>query len=395
MLQRILNKLEGDRFIWWIVLALSAFSILAVYSSTGTLAYKYQSGNTEYYLIKHLGLLGLSLLLMYGAHLLPYRYYAKIAKVALYLSIPLLLYTLVFGTDLNNAKRWITLPIINFSFQTSDLAKLALIMFMARMLTIKQGVINDFGSAFVPLILPVVVVCGLIAPADLSTAAVLFCTCMLLMFIGRVNWLHIAGLVGVSILAGALFVAMLFALPDEFLNDTGRMATWKSRIEAFADGDAAESYQVIQSKIAIAKGGVVGSGPGNSTQRNFLPHPYSDFIYAIILEEYGMLGGGLVLFLYLAFLFRSIKIVTKCPKAFGALLAVGLSMSLVIQAMIHMAVAVNLLPVTGLTLPLVSMGGTSLFFTSVSVGIVLSVSRSIEQDQSLASTEPEGKLATA
>lgn len=173
------------------------------------------------------------------------------------------------------------------------------------------------------------------------------------------------------------------------------MATWKSRIEAFADGDAAESYQVIQSKIAIAKGGVVGSGPGNSTQRNFLPHPYSDFIYAIILEEYGMLGGGLVLFLYLAFLFRSIKIVTKCPKAFGALLAVGLSMSLVIQAMIHMAVAVNLLPVTGLTLPLVSMGGTSLFFTSVSVGIVLSVSRSIEQDQSLASTEPEGKLATA
>lgn len=395
MVQRILDKLEGDRMIWWIVLALSAFSILAVYSSTGTLAYKYQSGNTEYYLIKHLSLLAFSLLLMWGAHMVPYRYYAKIAKIALYASVPLLLYTLLFGTDLNDAKRWITLPIINFSFQTSDLAKLALIMFMARMLTIKQGVINDFGSAFIPLILPVVVICGLIAPADLSTAAVLFATCLLLMFIGRVNWLHIAGLVGVSILAGALFIAMLFALPEDFLNETGRMGTWKSRIEAFADGDAAESYQVVQSKIAIAKGGVIGSGPGKSTQRNFLPHPYSDFIYAIILEEYGLFGGATVLFLYLAFLYRSIKIVTRSPKAFGALLAVGLSMSLVIQAMIHMAVAVNLLPVTGLTLPLISMGGTSLFFTSVSVGIVLSVSRSIELDQSLASTEPETKLATA
>lgn len=389
ILRKIVDRLEGDKLIWLIVLLLSFVSVLAVYSSTGTLAYKYQSGNTEYYLLKHLGLLLFGLGLMYGAHKLPYRIYAKVAKIMLYISIPLLAYTLIFGTDLNDAKRWITLPIINFSFQTSDLAKLALIMFLARTLTIKQENIDDFGSAFVPLILPVFVVCALIAPADLSTAAVLFCTSLLIMFIGRVNWKHILGLVGLSIIGGALFVSLLFALPEDLLNEAGRMATWKSRIEAFAAGDAAESYQVVQSKIAIAKGGFIGAGPGNSVQRNFLPHPYSDFIYAIILEEYGLIGGTAVLLLYLLFLFRSIRIVARSPKAFGALLAVGLSLSLTIQAMIHMAVAVNLLPVTGLTLPLISMGGTSMFFTSISVGIILSVSRSIEENKSLDSSEPQ------
>lgn len=390
-LQRIWERLEGDRLIWAIVLVLSMFSIMAVYSSTGTLAYKYQAGNTEYYLLKHISLLLFSLVLMYIAHLVPYRFYAKVAKVAMYVSIPLLAYTLLFGTDLNDAKRWITLPVINFSFQTSDLAKLALIMYLARILTIKQDNINDLGIAFIPTIIPVILVCGLIAPADLSTALVLFCTSILLMFIGRVNWKHILGLGAMSIVAGALFISLLFALPDDVLQNTGRMATWKSRIEAFAEGDNADSYQVKQAKIAIAKGGITGAGPGKSVQRNFLPHPYSDFIYAIILEEYGTIGGAFIMFLYLAFLFRSIKIVTKSPKAFGALLAVGLSMSLVIQALIHMAVAVNLLPVTGLTLPLISMGGTSLFFTSVSVGIVLSVSRSIEKDSTLKESEPEAE----
>ena len=397
MLEKLFNKLQGDRQIWGIVLALSLVSILAVYSSTGTLAYKYHGGNVEYYLFKHLGLMVFGFVLMYLAHLVPYNYYSKIAKILLYLSIPLLLYTLLFGTDLNDAKRWITLPIINFSFQTSDLAKLALIMFLARTLSIKQGTIKDFGNSFLPLILPVFAVCVLIAPADLSTAAVLFFTCLLLLFIGRVDWKHIFGLVGLSVLGGALMISTLFALPNDVLQNFGRAATWKSRIESFAAGNAEESYQVVQSKIAVAQGGLTGLGPGKSMQRNFLPHPYSDFIYAIIIEEYGVLGGAVVLFLYLLFLFRAIKIVIASPKAFGALLAVGLSMSLVIQALIHMAVAVNLLPVTGLTLPLISMGGTSMFFTSISIGIVLSVSRTNELNKSLDNSEPEiqANLATA
>ncbi len=405
-MERLLKKLEGDKWIWSIVVALSLLSLLAVYSSTGTLAYKYQSGNTEYYLFKHTMLLVLGLFLMYVAHLIPYRYYAKVAQVALYLSIPLLAYTLLFGSDINDAKRWITLPIINFSFQTSDLAKLALIMFLARTLTVKQANIKDFGSAFVPLILPVFIVCALILPANLSTAAVLFATCVIVMFIGRVSWKHIFGLIGLSLISGALFVTLLFALPQETLEKIGRAETWKSRLEAQFTDNQEVSYQVQQSNIAIAKGGIIGQGPGKSMQRNFLPHPYSDFIYAIIIEEYGLIGGAFVLFLYLAFLYRCIKIVAKSPKAFGAFLAVGLGLSLVFQAIIHMAVSVNLLPVTGLTLPFVSMGGTSMFFTSIAVGIILSVSRSVEQEtaadinpeeteEKQTKTKAEPKLATA
>ncbi len=403
-MEQLLKKLEGDKWIWAIVAALSLLSLLAVYSSTGTLAYKYQSGNAEYYLLKHTMLLMFGLFLMYVAHLMPYRWYARIAQIALYASIPLLAYTLIFGSDINDAKRWITLPLINLSFQTSDLAKLALLMFLARTLTVKQQNIKDFGSAFVPVILPVFVVCALIMPANLSTAAVLFTTCIIVMFIGRVSWKHIMGLIVLSVVSGALFVALLFALPKEMLNETGRMGTWRTRIESFTDSSKELSYQAQQSKIAISKGGFIGQGPGKSMQRNFLPHPYSDFIYAIIIEEYGLIGGAFVLFLYLAFLYRCIKIVAKSPKAFGAFLAVGLGLSLVFQAIIHMAVSVNLLPVTGLTLPFVSMGGTSMFFTSIAVGIILSVSRSVDQETA-ADINPEeaedkpiktaGKLATA
>lgn len=405
-MEALLKKLEGDKWIWAIVVALSLLSLLAVYSSTGTLAYKTQGGNTEYYLFKHTLLMVMGLFLMYVAHLMPYRYYARIAQIALYASIPLLGYTLVFGSDINDASRWITLPVIQLSFQTSDLAKLALIMFLARTLTVKQQNIKDFGQAFVPLILPVFVVCALILPANLSTAAVLFTTCIIVMFIGRVNWKHILGLAAISLVSAALFVTLLFALPDSTLEKLGRAQTWKSRLEAQFTDNQEVSYQVMQSKIAIAKGGIIGQGPGKSMQRNFLPHPYSDFIYAIIIEEYGLIGGAFVLFLYLAFLYRCIKIVAKSPKAFGAFLAVGLGLSLVFQAIIHMAVSVNLLPVTGLTLPFVSMGGTSMFFTSIAVGIILSVSRSVEQEtaadinpeeaeEKQTKTKPEAKLATA
>lgn len=377
-MNQVLEYIKGDRVIWGIVLLLSFFSMLAVYSSTGTLAYKYQAGNTEYYLIKHSSILLLGIALMYIAHKVNYRYYSRISMFLLILAVPLLLITLLIGTNLNDAQRWITLPIINLSFQTSDLAKMALIMFLARTLSKKQDVIKDFKRGFLPLIIPVFVVCALIAPADLSTSAILFLTSVILMFMGRVSITHIAALLGGVGLVAALFISLLFILPSETLENTGRFATWKSRIVAFTDDEAEVPYQVQQAKIAIAKGGFLGEGPGKSSQRNFLPHPYSDFIFAIVLEEYGFIGGMIVMLLFLILLFRTIQIVINSPGAFGALLALGLMFNLVIQALTNMAVAVNLLPVTGLTLPFISMGGTSLFFTSISLGVIMSVSRNIE-----------------
>ncbi|MDZ4847499.1 MAG: FtsW/RodA/SpoVE family cell cycle protein [Chitinophagales bacterium] len=387
----LLKQLHGDKVIWFVVFLLSVFSLLAVYSSTGTLAYKYQQGNTEYYLLKHFSILVTGLGLMYFAHLVDYRYYSRISQLLLYLSIPLLILTYFIGTEINSADRWITLPIINLTFQTSDLAKLALIMFLARVISKKQDIIHDFKNAFIPVILPVVVICLLIAPANLSTALMLFTTSVLIMFIGRIKVAHIAAMGGIMLVSLALMIFILVKTTEN-----NRVATWVNRIEAqyFTDADDAEPYQVVQSKIAIAKGGIFGNGPGNSHQRNFLPHPYSDMIYSIIIEEYGLIGGAFVVFLYLLFLFRAIKIVVKTPNAFGGLLAVGLSISLVLQAMINMAVAVNLVPVTGQTLPLVSMGGTSLFFTSISVGIILSVSREAEmpkENKDAPAEKPEAK----
>jgi cell division protein FtsW len=387
MFDNLVKNIKGDRYIWAIVLVLSLFSLLAVYSSTGTLAYKYRAGNTEYYLMKQILIIGGGLGLMYFTHLINYKYFSRISQILYYLSVVLLIITLFFGTDINEAKRWITLPGVNLTFQTSDLAKFALIMYLARMLSKKQDMVRSFTEGFWPTIFPVVVICGLIAPEDLSSALVLFSTSVLIMFVGRIHLAYIGGLVGISLLCVGMFVTLLFTLPEESM--PGRMTTWKARIEAFANlnGEQEEPYQLVQSKIAIAKGGFFPNGPGNSTQRNFLPHPYSDFIYAIIIEEYGFFGGVFIVFLYLAFLVRSAFIVRKAPKAFGALLAFGLALSLTIQAMINMSVAVGLVPVTGLTLPLVSMGGSSTIFVSLAFGIVLSVSRDAEQLEEIESTE--------
>jgi len=376
------SVLEGDRMIWMIVTILFLFSMLAVYSATGTLAYKMQVGN-ERYLMKQIMMAVAGLMLMFGTHLLDYKYYSRIAQVLWFVSIPLLIYTMFFGTDYNSASRWLTLPVVGLTFQTSDLAKLALIMFLARQLSIKQDQIKDFKEAFIPILLPIILTALLIAPENLSTATILFFTSVFVMFIGRIAIKHIVLLFGASTLMFGLFFLLLFALPDTALKHMGRAATWKHRIENFAHPkeDADDDYQVLQAKIAIAKGGIVNMNPGGSEQKNFLPHPYSDFIYAIIIEEYGLLGGAFILFLYLFLLYRCIRIVIKAPKAFGALLAVGLGVALVIQAMINMAVAVNLVPVTGVTLPLVSMGGSSVIFTSIAFGIILSVSRNIETEE--------------
>jgi len=373
--ERLSTYLRGDKVIWLVVFILSIFSVLAVYSSTGTLAYKYQAGNTEYYLLKHFAILVAGLVLMYGAHLVKYTYYSRLSQLLIWIAVPLLLITLLMGTHINQASRWLTLPVVGISFQTSDLAKLALIMYLARILSKKQNQIKEFKTAFLPILIPVVLVCALILPANFSTSALLFLTSLSLMFIGRVKIKYLLLLIGTGITILCLFIALVMLTPSQ-----GRVATWKSRIENFVSGENAGNYQVEQSKIAIAKGGIINFNPGGSTQRNFLPHPYSDFIFAIIIEEYGLLGGAFVILLYFILLFRTIRIVGKSPGTFATLLAMGCCFSLVFQALINMAVTVNLIPVTGLALPLVSMGGTSIIFTSIAIGIILSVGRSVEKE---------------
>lgn len=361
--------------IWTIVFFLSAVSLLAVYSSTGSLAYRVYSGHTEYYLFKQLSVLVLGILIIYFAHRVNYTIYSRVAQIGFLISVPLLLYTLVFGSHLNDASRWIRLPVINLTFQTSDIAKLALFMYVSRQLSRKQAVITDFKKGFLPIIVPVGIICGLIMPANMSTALLLGSSCMLLCFIGRVPLKFLMGMIGAVVM-----LVLLMFLIAQVTTFEGRTETWKNRIESFfSDEESDIPYQVQQANIAIASGGFLGKGPGNSTARNFLPHPYSDFIYAIILEEYGIFGAFLILAAYLILLLRSIRIFKNCPYAFGAFLALGLSVTLVIQALMHMAVNVHLLPVTGLTLPLVSMGGSSVIFTSLSIGIILSVSRNVEE----------------
>lgn len=372
-MQKVVQNIKGDKIIWLSVFLLLVVSLLVVYSAVGTLAYS-QKIDTDYYLIKQLMLMSVGIALMYLTHKIHYRYYAPIAQVLLIVSVPLLIYTLFFTETKNDANRWIELPVINLSFQASDIAKLALMMYLAKALAVRKDANHTFKETMLHIVMPVLVICALIFPANLSTAAVLFATSILVMFIGRTKLLHLLGAIGITVSAIALILLVIIMLPGK-----DRVSTWKSRIENFGN-DQNVPFQVQQAKIAIASGFPMGKGPGNSTQRNFLPHPYSDFIFAIVLEEYGLLGGAFVMLLYLALLFRCVAIVIKSPKAFGALLAVGLGISLVLQAFIHMAVNVNLLPVTGLTLPLISMGGTSLFFTSIAIGIILSVSRNIDED---------------
>ncbi len=382
------RSIKGDKIIWGIVVLLSVFSLLTVYSSTGTLAYKNQGGNTEYYMMKHLIILIVGLVLMYLAYKIKYVYYSPLFAAALWVSIPLLVLTLIFGLDLNDAKRVLPLP-FNLTFQTSDLAKLTLIIYLARLLTKKQDQIKDFRTAFVPLILPVLTVVFLIMPANLSTALMLFTTSLVLLFIGGVDLKYILALVISGIFVFAIFVLIIIQLPED---QQGRMETWKNRIENHIK-DEGEPYQVEQAKIAVASGGLLGKGPGNSTQRNFLPHPYSDFIYSIIIEEYGYVGGVFVLLLYIILLHRAVVIVTKIPQTFGAFLTIGVVFSLVLQAMINMAVNVDVLPVTGQPLPLVSMGGTSIWFTSLSIGIVLSVSKEVESKEKVKSEKTKSETS--
>ncbi len=359
-----------------IVVLLSIFSILAVYSSTGTLAFRYQDGNTEYYIVKHVFTLLLGLFFMYVVHNIKYSYFSRLSQLLLYISVPLLLFTLFKGTSINEASRWITIPVININFQSSDLAKLAIILYLARLLALKQGEIKDFKQSFLPMIIPVALITLLILPANLSTALLIFGTSMILMYVGRVSFKYIGYTFIIVVVLMGLLILILMQMPGG-----GRVETWKARIENFSGGSDEDNYQAEQAKIAIANGGVFGKAPGNSTQRNFLPHPYSDFIYAVIIEEYGLFGGIFILLLYLILLYRGVNIAMRSPGTFGAFLSIGLSFILVFQALSNMAVAVNIFPVTGQPLPLVSMGGTSIWFTSISLGIILSVSRGNDEQK--------------
>ena len=374
---KFLDNFYGDKVIWVIVAILSVLSLLVVWSSTGSLAYKYHGGNTFYYFLKHGSLMFFGILIMFLAHLVNYKYYSRLSQILIFAAVPLLLLTLLSGTNLNEASRWLYIPGINLSFQTSDLAKLALIMYLARLLSKKQEDIKDLKKGFIPLMVPILFTVGLIFPANFSTAAILFATSLLLLFIGRINMKYIFAVVG----AGLVGVIMLLMIAQYYPKLLPRLGTWQSRVENFMDKESDGNYQAEQSKVAIATGGVFGKMPGNSMQRNFLPHPYSDFIFAIIIEEYGSIGGVTVLILYLVLLYRAVRIALQSPGTFGAFLSIGLMFSLVFQAFINMAVAVNLLPVTGQPLPLLSMGGTSLWFTSFSIGIVLSVSKEVKSLQ--------------
>ena len=392
----LMSKTRGDKVIWALVVLLALVSLLAVYSATGSLAYKNYRGNTEIYLLKQILFIGAGILVIYFAHLVNYTFYSRVARIAFFLSLPLLVCTLFFGVTMNEGSRWIRLPIINMTLQTSDLARLFLFMYLARLLSRKQDVIKDFKKGFVPVMTPVLLTCLLIAPANLSTALLLGACCMVMMFIGRVNGKHLLVTAGIALIPVLILISLAVIRHHDKADGEEaafsrraagsglfvRVDTWIGRIENFlystreADDDA---YQVNQAKIAIAKGGLLGVGPGNSTTRDYLPQAYNDFIYAIIIEEYGILGGAFILFIYLVFLYRCIRIFKRCPFAFGAFLALGLSFMLAIQAVANMAVTVNLFPVTGVTLPLVSMGGTSFIFTCLAIGIILSVARNVEQ----------------
>ncbi len=379
MKEKLSKYFKGDTVIWIVIFILGIFSMLAVYSSTGTLAYRKMGGNTTYYFLRHTSFLIAGLGITYIFHTISYKYYYLLSKLLLYITIPLLIFTLFKGISLNQASRWITLPGIGLSFQTSDLAKFALIIYIARLLSSKQEHIKDFKKAFKPIVLPIIVVCGLILPANFSTAAILFATSLILMFVGRVSLKYLFAIIGIGLVFFGIFVLVVLNSPDH-----GRVGTWKKRIENYVDkDDDSGNYQINQSKIAIVTGGVFGKGPGHSTQRNFLPHPYSDFIYAIIIEEYGFVGGFFILLLYLILLYRAGVIVKKCERTFPAFLVIGLTFSIVFQAMINMAVAVNIFPVTGQTLPFVSMGGTSIIFTSIAMGIVINVSRKVQETDDL------------
>lgn len=403
----VINKImKGDKVIWIVALILSIISLIVVYSATSVLAVSKYDGNTGRLMMKHLGMLVFGILMMIGASRINYKRYAKLALLLMIPSLALLLYTLVFGRNINDASRSINLG--GFSFQPSEMAKIILITYLSRQIIMMEGSVYLFKDFLIKLAAPILLTAALIFSENLSTALILVLVCMVLLFIGRVKILHILALIGICIIGMAAYLGF-DAAKTSILNNRGV----KAQQEALAKGESIEIYKVRQNRIqtwtnrlksmgedkekvdpfddkhlqrtyadiAVASSSVFGKGPGKSEQRNFLPHPYSDFIYAIIVEEYGLIGGIVVLLLYVILFTRVLRIVIKRPLSFGALMAFGLGFLVILQAMINMGVSIGLLPVTGQPLPMVSMGGTSLMATGLILGMILSVTRSMEDEE--------------
>jgi cell division protein FtsW len=375
----LFNNIKGDRLIWAIVALLAIFSFLPVYSAASNLAYVGGIGSTFSFFVKHFMHLILGFVIMYGVHRIPYRYFRGLSMVMMPIVLVLLVVTMFQGTTIegSNASRWIQIPIVGMSFQTSTLAGVVLMVYVARYLSKIKDKEISFKESILPLWVPVFLVLILILPANFSTAAILFVLITILVFIGGYPIKYLGVIMGMGIVALALFVLVAKAFPEIMPN---RIDTWMSRIENFANGEDTEAdYQIEKAKIAIASGGISGLGPGKSIQKNFLPQSSSDFIFAIIIEEYGLIGGLSLLLLYSWLLFRIIIVSQKSDTIFGKLLVLGVGLPIVFQALINMAVAVELFPVTGQTLPLISSGGTSIWMTCLAIGIILSVSAKREE----------------
>jgi cell division protein FtsW len=376
----IFQHIKGDKTIWAIFAVLAVLSFMPVYSASTNLVYVVGSGSTFGYLVKHMVLLIMGFGIIYGVHKIPYRYFSGGSVIMMPIVIILLIFTLTQGTTIGgaNASRWINIPIIGIGFQTSTLAGLVLMVYVARYLARNKEKEIKFKESLVQLWLPVAAVLILILPANFSTTAIIFVMILIVSFIGGYPIKYIAFILGVGLLALTFFVLISKAFPSLMSN---RVQTWENRIESFSNPDEKDAYQVEKAKIAIATGGPIGVGPGKSVQKNFLPQSSSDFIFAIIIEEYGLAGGLLIISIYFLLFFRMFVVIRKTTTIFGTLLVVGVGCPIIFQATINMAVATNLFPVTGQTLPLISSGGTSIWMTCFALGMILSVSASKEETE--------------
>lgn len=379
-MNNLIKHIKGDRTIWSIVAILAIFSFMPVYSASTNLVYVVGSGSTFGYLIKHMVLLLMGFVIIYGVHKIPYRYFSGGSVLMLPVVIVLLIYTLSQGTTIGgaNASRWIKIPFVGVGFQTSTLAGLILMVYVARYLARHKEKEIVFRESLIQLWAPIAVVLALILPANFSTTAIIFSMILLLCFIGNYPLKFIGYIIAMGVAGLLLFILIAKAFPDAVSN---RVQTWENRIESFSKSDGIEGYQVNKAKIAIATGGLMGLGPGKSVQKNFLPQSSSDFIYAIIIEEYGLIGAFLVIFIYFILLFRIVIAAKKATTVFASLLVIGVGLPIIFQAIINMAVASNLFPVTGQTLPLISSGGTSIWMTCFALGMILSVSASKDETE--------------
>lgn len=383
-MSNILQRFQGDRTLWLIALILAFFSLLPVYSASSNIAFLYGSGNTLGMLGKHSIHLVLGIILMYAAHNINYKHYGPLSIILLPIAVVLLIYTLLQGHSVANASRWIQIPFLGWTFQTSAFASIVLMIYIARYLSkVDSEKLQSFKKTALPLLGPIFLVCGFILPANFSTAALVFSIAMMVLFIGGYPFKNLLIIAGGGIASLLLFILLTLAFP----NMSNRVETWKARVANFSEGNAEENYQVTKAKMAIAEGMVVGKGPGKSIQKNFLPQSNSDFIYAVIVEEFGLLGGVIILMFYVMFMVRVLIISQKAESKFGMLLAAGTGFAILIQAFVNLGVAVNLLPVTGQTLPLISAGGSSIWMTCLAIGIILSVSRGQTTEEPTAETE--------